>query len=361
MTKFKPFFLYMMITILLLFTAGCSTSSSNNAQENNSKEQSEKITLKLGTYFANSSLLWTIITEPWMKRVTELTDGQVQFDVYPAEQLGKAHDMLQLTRDGVMDIGVFPSVYFPDNMPFSNMFSGLPNLSETSGQGTLALRDTMEQNPMILETDYLKNGIRPMLVQVSPTYELWTTGKEIRVPGDLKGLKVRTPGGIANEVYEDMGVVPVAVPHPETYEALDKGVIDAVSYYSAAVMSSGTDEILKFGIYPHIGSVIHGVNINEKVWQSLPEDVQKAMIQAGQEVMEQTGPKYADEDLKFQREFISKGGTIAKLSKEEQDQWKNVLDNFTKKWVKEHNSTDLPMEEVLNLYKENLAKYNETE
>lgn len=316
--KVKRFFLYMMITFILLFTAGCNTSSSNNAQEANSKEQSGKITLKLGTYFANSSLLWTIITEPWMKRVTELTNGQVEFKVYPAEQLGKAHDMLQLTRDDVMDIGVFPSAYFPDNMPYSNMLSGLPNLSETSGQGTLALRDTIEQNPVILDTDYLKNGIRPMLVQVSPTYELWTTGKEIRVPADLKGLKVRTPGGIANEVYEEMGVTPVAVPHPETYEALDKGVIDAVSYYSAAVMSSGTDEILKFGVYPHIGSVIHGININEKVWQSLPKNVQKAMLQAGQEVMKETGHKYLAEDLKFQKEFISKGGTIVNLTKEEQ-------------------------------------------
>ena len=52
-----------------------------------------------------------------------------------------------------------------------------------------------------------------------------------------------------------------------------------------------------------------------------------------------------------------KGGTIAKLSKEEQDQWKTVLDGFTQKWIKEHDSKELPLAEILSLYKENLAKY----
>lgn len=359
--KFQKNFIYVML-VAILSLVGCSSSSSNNPQENDPKEpeeSKEKITLKLGTYFANTSLIWTVITEPWTKRVVELTDGRVEFDLYPAEQLGKAHDMLQLTNDGVMDIGVFPVNYFPDNMPLSNMLAGLPNLSETSGQGTMALNDLVQENSEYLEIDYLKNGVRPIVTHVSPTYELWTTGEEIRVPADLKGKKIRTPGGVANEVYESMGVVPVAVPHPDTYEAIEKGVIDAVAYYSAAVMSSGTDEILKYGIYPHIGTAIHGININEKVWKDLPKDIQEAMMQAGQEILESTGQVYLEEDLKFQEKFTKGGATIAELTQEEQEKWKKVLDEFTEAWIKENQSDDLPMEELLNSYKENLEKYKE--
>ena len=71
-------------------------------------KKSETVTLKVATYFAGTSPIYTAVTEPWMKRVTELTDGNVQFDYYPGEQLGKAADLLNLTRDRVTDISVFP-------------------------------------------------------------------------------------------------------------------------------------------------------------------------------------------------------------------------------------------------------------
>ncbi|WP_077213095.1 TRAP transporter substrate-binding protein DctP [Bacillus dakarensis] len=359
--KLKKMMVYTFLTAMLTLV-GCSSSSSSNTQEDSPKEEEENVetvTLKVGTYFANTSQMYTLVTDPWMKRVTELTEGKVQFEAYPGEQLGKAHDMLNLTRDGVMDIGVFPTSYFPDNMPISSALSGLPNLSETSQQGTLAYRDLLAESEEILEIDYLKNGVRPLFTHVSPTYEVWTTGKEIRLPEDLKGQKVRTPGGVANDVYEYMGVTPVAVSHTETYEALDKGVIDAVSYYSIAVDSSGTDEILRYAIFPHIGTAIHALSINEKVWSSLSEDVQKAMIQASNELMDSVGVLYDEDTIRINTEFEESGGTIAELTEEELGQWRSLLDKFNEEWLEKNGSGDIPYEQVLNTYKEKLEQYKE--
>lgn len=347
--KVKFISLLAICTILSLVIAGCGSSSSNTAKENGT------VTLKLATYVPVESPVYKYITEPWMKRVTEITKGKVQFDAYPGEQLGKAHDLLQLTRDGVADIGVFPANYFPDNMPLTNALAGLPNLSMTSHQGTMAYNALLQQNQKLLQTDYLNNGIRPILANVSPTYEIWTMDKELRVPGDLKGLKTRTPGGVANELYEYMGAVPVAVSHTETYEALEKGVIDALSYSSVAVKGSGTNEILKYAVFPQIGTAIHGVVINENVWKGLPEDIQKAMTQAGQELLEQSGENYDKDTEAINAEFIKSGGTIVKLTKDEQNQWKKVSDEFTQKWLTEHK--ELPYEEVLKMYRDQLKNY----
>ena len=93
-------------------------------------------------------------------------------------------------------------------------------------------------------------------------YELWSTSKEIRVPSDVKGLKLRTPGGVANEIYKSLGAVPVSVSHSETYEALEKGVIEAASYSSVAVDASGTKDLLKTSMFIHLGTAIHGIAIN---------------------------------------------------------------------------------------------------
>ncbi|MFB5284164.1 TRAP transporter substrate-binding protein DctP [Peribacillus sp. Hz7] len=346
----RLFSLTIIISILSLVIAGCSTSSSNDSKEN------ETITLKLATYVPVTSQVYKYVTEPWMKRVTELTDGKVQFDAYPGEQLGKAQDMLKLTRDGVTDIGVFPANYFPDNMPLTNALAGLPNLSMTSHQGTAAYNELLQQNKELLETDFSKNGLVPILGHVSPTYEIWTTKKEVRVPADLKGLKARTVGGVANEVYEYMGAVPVTVSHTETYEALEKGVIEGAGYSSVAVEASGTADLLKYATFPHIGTAIHGLVVNEKVWNGLPKDVQKAMKEAGQELIEQSGEKYDQDTEAFNKEF-SKTGTIVELTDEEKGKWEKVTEEFTEKWLKEQGSKDFPYEEVLKQYKESLEKY----
>ncbi|WP_077213271.1 TRAP transporter substrate-binding protein DctP [Bacillus dakarensis] len=251
---------------------------------------------------------------------------------------------------------MFPANYFPDNMPLSNVLAGFPNLSSTSVQGTLAYNDLIQENEALLETDYLKNGIRPIMTNVSPAYEIWTSSKEIRVPEDVKGLKIRTPGGIANEVYQELGATPVSVAHPETYEALEKGVIEAASYSSVAVEASGTIELLDYAMFPHLGTAIHGIVINENVWQGLPEDIQKAMMEAGQEMVKSSGEKY-DADTKAFNEEFAKQGTIVELTEEEDAQWIKAYDEFTKKWLEDHKSDGHPYEEVLNAYKENLKKY----
>src|ERR1700753_1348824 len=51
--------------------------------------------LPIGHFFAESG------TKFWMQRVTDLTKGAVTFEYFPAEQLGKAKDLLTLTRSGV--------------------------------------------------------------------------------------------------------------------------------------------------------------------------------------------------------------------------------------------------------------------
>ena len=346
--KKNTLILLVLLSVFSIILLGCSTNASNNSDG--------KIKLKVATYVAPTSPIYKYLTDPWMEKVTELTDGKVEFDVYPGEQLGKAHDMLQLTQDKVTDIGIFPINYFPDNMPITNVIAGFPNLSTTSSQGTQAYNDLILENKDLLEIDYLKNRVRPIMTHVSPTYELWSTSKEVRLPSDLKGLKLRTPGGIANEVYKSLGAVPVSVSHSETYEALEKGVIEAASYSSVAVEASGTADLLESSTLIHLGTAVHGIVINESVWQGLPEDIQKAMIDAGQEIVKSSGEKYDIDTDTFNEEF-KKNASMVELTEQELMEWEKEFKQFSEQWLKDHQSDGHPYEEVLNAYKENLKKY----
>ncbi|PWA10382.1 hypothetical protein DCC39_11130 [Pueribacillus theae] len=359
--KLKQLFLYTVIIAVFSFiTVGCSSSSSdkeNEKKSNSNKNDSETITLKVTNFLANTAPLSKYGVQPWMERVTELTDGKVQFEYYPGEQLGKAADQYKLVKDGVADIGFTLVNYNSDIFPISNMLSAMPRINKSSLQGTLAYKDLLEESPVLLETDYLKNGVRPLYANVSPAYELWSVKKEIKTPEDLKGLKIRTGGGIENEIFEFVGAAPVSIAFPDLYESTERGIVDAVSLFPVAVNTSGIDEIVKFGTEIFWVTAVYPLIINEKTWDKLPDDVKEAISQANEEVAVQLA-KTQDENTKEIVKEISKNATISKLTEDEQQKWDNISEEFQKKWLKDNESKGLPYGEVLNMYKE-LSKKHE--
>src|SRR5277367_6748694 len=55
----------------------------------------------------------------WMDQVKKLTNGRVDFQWYPAGQLGKGRDVLALTSAGAIDLGSIGPSYTPDKLPLS--------------------------------------------------------------------------------------------------------------------------------------------------------------------------------------------------------------------------------------------------
>src|SRR5699024_10274685 len=103
------------------------------------------------------SIYHELAVKPWMKKVEEKSDGRVKFDFYPAEQLGKTEDLLNLTQNKVADIGSIAINSYTDEMPYSSMVGGLPNLYENSYQGVKAYNELVESNSTVKEKDYTEN------------------------------------------------------------------------------------------------------------------------------------------------------------------------------------------------------------
>jgi TRAP-type C4-dicarboxylate transport system substrate-binding protein len=57
----------------------------------------------------------------FMDRATALSNGRIKFEWYPAEQLGKAKDLLALVQTGVADMADVVPGYVPDKLPLSGV------------------------------------------------------------------------------------------------------------------------------------------------------------------------------------------------------------------------------------------------
>ena len=189
-----------------------------------------------------------------MELVTKATNGQVTFQHYPAEQLGKAKDMAQLTVAGVADISYIVPSYSSDKYPLTAV-AELPGIFDTECQGSLAFYK-ISHNGGILETkEFGPNQLRPLVTIALPAYQIQlATGRDVKTAKDLEGLKIRTTGGAMDLMMRSIGGVPVRMAAPEIYESLTRGTLDgmifsyqsSVSYDFGKILKSGT-EGLNFG------------------------------------------------------------------------------------------------------------------
>ena len=172
----------------------------------------------------------------------------------------------------------------------------------------------------------------------SPTAELWTTGKEIKVPSDLKGLKVRISGELANKAVGDSDASPVNITMAEMYEGIERGVFDSFLLNPASTKDYGMADLIKYGTGAEFGGGSIGLAINEKVYQGLPKNVQEVLIQVGDELTESTAKFYDEYNASVIQQFRDDGVEMYELTDSEQAKWREFYSEIETSWVQEQNN-----------------------
>ena len=114
----------------------------------------------------------------------------------------------------------------------------------------------------------------------TPGLEAFISKVPLNGVADLKGLKMRAPEGLVQQVFAAAGAAPVNLPGSEVFTSLDKGVIDAADYTVFSTnQSQGMHAIAKHPVYPGFHSMpLVEVSINKVVWDGMPADI-KAILE----------------------------------------------------------------------------------
>ncbi|MGY4311121.1 hypothetical protein [Bradyrhizobium sp. JR3.5] len=149
-----------------------------------SGDAQEKITLRLVDSLPNGHVIHELVGKPFSELVTKLTNGQVTFQHFPAEQLGKAKDMAQLTAVGVADVSYIVPSYSSDKFPLTAV-AELPGIFDSECRGSLAFYK-ISHNGGILETkEFAPNQLRPLVTLALPAYQVQlATSRDVK---DRKG------------------------------------------------------------------------------------------------------------------------------------------------------------------------------
>lgn len=148
-----------------------------------------------------------------------------------------------------------------------------------------------EQGIKVLSLDWLF-GFRNM-----------ETNKPIKSPEDMKGLNIRVPTSqLYTYTLEAMGANPVSMPYPDTYAALQQGVIDGVEGSILSYYDTGQYENVKeYSLTKHLLGV-SAVTMSTKVWDEL-SDEQRTIIQ---EEIDKGAKENLEETIKLEKEYEEK-------------------------------------------------------
>ena len=213
--------------------------------------------------------------------VGEKYDGDVTFDLRLNGELGVESDYVTFLNQGVaIDYTILapsnmakfaPSIPLMD-MPF--LFRDLDHWNAVLSSDVLApLEDELLEKADIKIVGYTGGGTRNLLSK-NPVVTF----------DDLKGHKMRVMGApIQAQIFQALTAAPSAIAYNEVYNAIQTGVIAGFENEAASIQN------LKFyEVAPNLTLTRHSITVRPivmsgKTFNSLPADLQAAVLEAGEE------------------------------------------------------------------------------
>jgi TRAP-type C4-dicarboxylate transport system substrate-binding protein len=176
-----------------------------------------------------------------------------------------------------------------------------------------------------------------------------TKGKPVRKLEDMTGLKFRATG-TSSLVVKALGGTPVSKPMPETYQMLQKGVVDGSVHPFEANKGWKLAEVTDYATaaYSAAYTTTFFVVMNKDKWNSLPADVQKTIEQINKEWIDKHGAAWDSSDMAGIRFFLNQGNEIIGLDSKEAGRWQTAVAPIVNEYVETLNSKGFNGKEIVD-------------
>jgi len=312
--------------------------------------QDEKVTIKFAMAVPPTHYSAVNGAQFFMDRAVELSEGRIEFEWYPAQQLGKAKDMLTLVQTGVVDMADVVPSYTPEKLPLTSV-SELPSQATTSCGGTEVLYQLAQEGEFLGENEFGKQGVRSLMIATFVPYKILTKSVEVKTASDLNGVKLRASGGATEMSARALGAAPVRLAGPEVYQAITRGTIDGAIWPLLSLAPFDLTEEINFALTdPSIGTVSTTYIMSDSSWEKLPEDLQKIVTQAGYEASKNFC-NYMDDNETAELQRLSHI-TPTQINGDERVKWDKILAQVKNDWAQRLDGQGFPGTAALEAWDE---------
>ena len=218
-----------------------------------------------------------IFAEELKKRV----GNKLAIEIYPSGQLFRDRDVPKALRQGAVEMAV-PGTWQLDGVEPNVALQMLPMFYGVEGPVVHQVLDgKLGQFLNAKLEDRMKVKVIGKWIDLGGQH-FFTIAKPINSYDDLKGLKIRHPGGTANAArLAALGANPMLVPFPDVPMAMSQGVIDGVATtYESSWTSKLHESGLKYAFEDNQFFGQYVPMVGQQFWNKQPKDVQDAILAA---------------------------------------------------------------------------------
>ncbi|QWR77886.1 DctP family TRAP transporter solute-binding subunit [Candidatus Magnetomonas plexicatena] len=306
------------ILILALIAGGAlyylSAKNSSKPHQTNSDKNVYK--LRFGHNMPKDSAMG-VAASKFAEVVSQKTNGKVSIEIYPNQELGNDHKMIEMAVGGDLDILLSPTAKMSAVLP-AMQYSDIPFLfphkedayAMLDGEPGKLLLDELNQYGLIGIT-FWGNG-----------FKQFTANREIHSPGDFKNVNVRVmKSPMIMDQFREFNGNPIPIDFAETYKALKDKVVEAQENPIAAIYGMKFHEVQTHIIISNHAYLAYVFCFSKKTLDKLPPDIQQTLITTAKEL------------TNFERQLID--SNEADLLKKMADSGAKILylnDNETKRF-----------------------------
>ena len=255
------------------------------------------------------------------EKIEELSGGQFNVQIFPALQLGSMREQVEAVQMGSNQLTLQPVAVmtsFVDELQVVDF----PFLWPSSEKMWSVLDSTPGE--LLLDSCDSK-GMTGLGFWGSGFKKITTNGKEVRVPSDLKGVKMRVmPSPLLIEQYKAWGANPVPIEYAELYNALQQGIVDGQENPIATIALNKFYEVQDTLILSNHGYLAYVCVANKKWFNSLSAEQQEMVKQAEIYAHDIQRKELASREEAYLEECKASGINVIELSDSDRDEFLNA-------------------------------------
>lgn len=264
----------------------------------------------------------------FQKALDKKSKGTLKVKIFPDAQLGSEREVLELLQIGSVAATKVSAATLSNFVPEYHLL-GIPYLFRDKQHQFDVLEGEIGKS--ILEKGS-KFWLRGLCYYDAGSRSFYTSNKAIRIPDDLKGLKIRVMNNqMAINMVNAMGGSATPLAYGELYTAIQQGVVDGAENNPPSFVSSNHYEISKYYTLDQHSAVPDVLLIGTKYWDKLSDD-EKIWVQEAANESSQAQKKFWNDSVEESMKIAREAGVEIILPDKSlfAEKSKSVLEEFIK-------------------------------
>lgn len=270
------------------------------------------------------------------QRIQSMSHGQIKVQTYPSGSLLKASNIGQGVANNTANMTISGMHWWSKQAPALE-WDTIPFLVDDASQLLTALHGDLGHD---VNQQFNRFGVEIIGWSFYGYAKSYVNIKHpVKVPSDLKGLKMRSEGKLSALFLKSQGATPVAMDSSEVYTAMQRGTLDGGVSGLSSIVSRKWYEVGHHITAIHYVPLVYPIQVNRQWWMSLTGEQRQLIKKA-------VGSTESDAVAQIEKEFTDdialakkNGNAVYRPTDAELKQWQQATEGLAKKnYLKEAGS-----------------------